>query len=198
MANADATIKAFKGIIKRPPLTEKLLGKPPFHFLFDILEEVIKVTGVGEGLYEGAELDVTALKASKEGKIAFLQKFIDMTAYASKEDVAARPSKIVAGKNPEETNEWLQLVAKLCRDKVDTSRAVSKVLKKHGGGDDDAKDKKKDKEKERRDKSSSRDREKDDKDDRRSGRDRDREKDDKEERRSRRDKDKEGSDSRSK
>ena len=36
--------------IKKPPLLEKLLNKPPFRFIHDILTEVVK-TGVFEGLY---------------------------------------------------------------------------------------------------------------------------------------------------
>ena len=44
-------------VIKKPPLTEKLLNKPPFRFLHDIITEVIKNTGFFKGLYGADELN---------------------------------------------------------------------------------------------------------------------------------------------
>lgn len=43
--------------IKKPPLTEKLLNKPPFRFLHDIITEVIKNTGSLKGLYSDTEMN---------------------------------------------------------------------------------------------------------------------------------------------
>ena len=43
--------------IKKPPLTEKLLNKPPFRFLHDIITEVIKNNGTLNGLYSDGELN---------------------------------------------------------------------------------------------------------------------------------------------
>eukprot|EP00106_Octopus_bimaculoides_P010979 XP_014778421.1 PREDICTED: TRAF3-interacting protein 1-like [Octopus bimaculoides] len=42
-------------IIVRPPLTDKLLAKPPFRFLHDIITSVIKSTGFMQGLYTSEE-----------------------------------------------------------------------------------------------------------------------------------------------
>lgn len=39
----------FSGLIERPKMTEKLLLKPPFKYLFDIIMETIKKTGWGNG-----------------------------------------------------------------------------------------------------------------------------------------------------
>ena len=49
-------------VIKKPPLTEKLLSKPPFRFLHDILTEVIKNTGVLKGLYKADEMNSENVK----------------------------------------------------------------------------------------------------------------------------------------
>ena len=43
-------------IVTRPPLTEKLLKKPPFRFLHDVISAVIKETGALKGLYTAAEM----------------------------------------------------------------------------------------------------------------------------------------------
>lgn len=62
---------------KKPPLTEKLLRKPPFRFLHDIITAVIKETGFLEGLFTDEELNSDNIK-DKEAKLAFLTKLIDV------------------------------------------------------------------------------------------------------------------------
>lgn len=49
--------------IKKPPLLEKLLNKPPFRFIHDILTEVVK-TGVFDGLYSDHELNSSNVSVS--------------------------------------------------------------------------------------------------------------------------------------
>ena len=44
-----ATAEMFGGLIERPKMTEKLLLKPPFKYIFDIVSETIKKTGWGNG-----------------------------------------------------------------------------------------------------------------------------------------------------
>lgn len=41
------TAEAFTALIEKPKMTEKLLLKPPFKYLFDIISETIKKTGFG-------------------------------------------------------------------------------------------------------------------------------------------------------
>jgi TRAF3-interacting protein 1 len=51
------TQEALGPIIKKPPLTEKHLSKPPFRYLHDMLMEINRSTGFFKGLYSGKELD---------------------------------------------------------------------------------------------------------------------------------------------
>ncbi|XP_047120116.1 TRAF3-interacting protein 1 isoform X1 [Schistocerca piceifrons] len=97
--------------IKRPPLTEKLLRKPPFRFLHDIVTCVIRETGFMNGVFSPDELNHENIK-DKESKIAFLQKLIETVKATSDSNITARPSKIVAGHEPTKTNELLQGIAK--------------------------------------------------------------------------------------
>lgn len=62
--------------IKKPALTEKLLKKPPFRFLHDIVTTTIRETGFLTGLYSEPEMHSDNIK-DREMKIAFLQKLID-------------------------------------------------------------------------------------------------------------------------
>nr|XP_057938749.1 TRAF3-interacting protein 1 isoform X2 [Doryrhamphus excisus] len=114
-------------VIKKPPLTEKLLNKPPFRYLHDIFNEIIRTTGFMKGLYKDSELKSDNVK-DKESKMVFLQKAIDVVALVSGEPLAAKPARIVAGHEPEKTNELLQCIAKCCLNKMSSEEAVKRVL----------------------------------------------------------------------
>ncbi|KAK2839539.1 hypothetical protein Q5P01_013279 [Channa striata] len=114
-------------IIKKPPLTEKLLNKPPFRYLHDIFSEVIRTTGFMKGLYGENEMKSDNVK-DKDSKIVFLQKAIDVVILVSGEPLAAKPARIVAGHEPEKTNEMLQAIAKCCLNKMSSDEAVKRVL----------------------------------------------------------------------
>ncbi|XP_055381263.1 TRAF3-interacting protein 1 [Condylostylus longicornis] len=112
--------------VKKPPLTEKLLKKPPFRFLQDIVISVIKETGCLQGLYSKTELSSEGI-TDRNAKIAFLQKLIDVLKMVSNENITARPSKIVAGHEASKTNEMLQILG-ICLDKkFDFKPAIEKV-----------------------------------------------------------------------
>ncbi|XP_045114186.1 TRAF3-interacting protein 1-like isoform X2 [Portunus trituberculatus] len=113
--------------IKRPPLTDKLLSKPPFRFLHDVVNAIITETGFLAGLYTDDELSSQNIK-DKEAKVEFLQKCIDATVLATGENLSVRPSKIVAGHEADKTNEWLQALGRAVAKNVDSSEAVSQVL----------------------------------------------------------------------
>ncbi|KAF7655582.1 hypothetical protein LDENG_00053780 [Lucifuga dentata] len=114
-------------VIKKPPLTEKLLSKPPFRYLHDIFSEVIRTTGFMKGLYGENEMKADNVK-DRDSKMAFLQKAIDVVMLVSGETLAAKPARIVAGHEPEKTNELLQAIAKCCFNKLSSEDAVKRVL----------------------------------------------------------------------
>ncbi|XP_029081150.1 TRAF3-interacting protein 1 isoform X1 [Monodon monoceros] len=121
------TQEALGKVIRRPPLTEKLLNKPPFRYLHDIVTEVIRVTGFMKGLYTDAEMKSDNVK-DKDAKISFLQKAIDVVVMVSGEPLLAKPARIVAGHEPERTNELLQRIGKCCLNKLSSDDAVKRVL----------------------------------------------------------------------
>uniref|UniRef100_A0A8D2GIW4 TRAF3-interacting protein 1 n=1 Tax=Urocitellus parryii TaxID=9999 RepID=A0A8D2GIW4_UROPR len=121
------TQEALGKVIRRPPLTEKLLSKPPFRYLHDIVTEVIRTTGFMKGLYTDVEMKSDNVK-DKDAKISFLQKAIDVVVMVSGEPLLAKPARIVAGHEPERTNELLQIIAKCCINKLSSEDAVRRVL----------------------------------------------------------------------
>ncbi|XP_054751126.1 TRAF3-interacting protein 1-like isoform X3 [Lytechinus pictus] len=161
-------------IIKKPPMTEKLLKKPPFRFLHDVFTEIIRTTGFMKGILTGEEMSSQNVK-DKDAKIALLQKIIDVVEMVTGKTLSVKPSKIVAGHEPDKTNELLQTIAIAVSKKMDSSESVQKVLNGEKGSsskpprpkrDDDKKNRdtsadkrnKENKEKERKSSSDNRDR----------------------------------------
>ena len=107
MSNWKTTADLYEGFIERPKMSEKLLSKPPFKYLFDIIMETSKKTGFANGiitmilgLYEGDELKPDYY-GEKKRKIDFLEKIIQLAEVMGGQKVAANPQKIVAGMEPE-------------------------------------------------------------------------------------------------
>ncbi|XP_015417405.1 PREDICTED: TRAF3-interacting protein 1 isoform X3 [Myotis davidii] len=85
------------------------------------------MTGFMKGLYTEAEMKSDNVK-DKDAKISFLQKAIDVVAMVSGEPLSAKPARIVAGHEPERTNELLQRIGKCCLSKLSSDDAVKRVL----------------------------------------------------------------------
>jgi TRAF3-interacting protein 1 len=127
-----ATTQAALGaIIKAPKLPEKLLKKPPFRFLHDIVTNFIKATGLMAGLYTADELD-SGKVTEKEAKVQFLQKLVSCVQYAHNVELAARPTKIITGGEAELTNEVLLKLAELT--KLPEAAVAAAVKQTLGGG----------------------------------------------------------------
>uniref|UniRef100_A0A2K6U1W6 TRAF3-interacting protein 1 n=1 Tax=Saimiri boliviensis boliviensis TaxID=39432 RepID=A0A2K6U1W6_SAIBB len=85
------------------------------------------MTGFMKGLYTDTEMKSDNVK-DKDAKISFLQKAIDVVVMVSGEPLLAKPARIVAGHEPERTNELLQIIGKCCLNKLSSDDAVRRVL----------------------------------------------------------------------
>ena len=88
-------------------MSEKLLTKPPFRYLHDIFTATMAATGYGTGLFDEAELDAKSI-VEKDQKINWLVKLISLIELVIGEEIDVKPTKIVAGHEPEKTNYLLQ------------------------------------------------------------------------------------------
>lgn len=102
----EPTVKVFSALFAKPKMNDKLLQKPPFKYLFDIVMATIQATQFGEGFFSAQELD-PGYYENRDQKIMFLRKVIDLTQFAIGKGLAAKANKIVAGLEPENTNAFL-------------------------------------------------------------------------------------------
>ncbi|KPI84205.1 hypothetical protein ABL78_6745 [Leptomonas seymouri] len=118
-------------VIEAPKLTEKLLSRPPFRFLHDIVVAVLKASSFPESLYSDDQLD-SAKVTDKKAKLEFLEQLIAVVAAGTGKPVSARAAKIAAGEEPEKTNELLQGLA-VCAG-LPAAQKQAAVSKVKGGG----------------------------------------------------------------
>lgn len=121
------TRESLSPFISKPPLTDKLLKKPPFKFLHDLITQVIKQHGLLAGLFNEHDSLSENVK-DKEAKMAFLQKVVNVMEFISGERLSIRPGKVVAGLEVANTNKLLQVIGRALANKADSSEAVAKVL----------------------------------------------------------------------
>lgn len=123
-----ATQTSLGAVISAPKLTDKLLRKPPFRFLHDVVTNFIKAANFPVGLYSDDMLDSSKC-TEKEQKLEFLQQLVNVVQNATGKSTTAKPAKIIAGAEPEGTNDLLQLLAACAAlSPKDKERAVKKTL----------------------------------------------------------------------
>uniref|UniRef100_A0A0K0FDZ4 KH domain-containing protein n=1 Tax=Strongyloides venezuelensis TaxID=75913 RepID=A0A0K0FDZ4_STRVS len=113
-----------KQIISKPILTETLLKRPPFRFLFDIINETINETSYLCDKYTKDFLDIEKLN-DKASKVSFLDDLIKIVNDDGSLD-NLKANKIVAGKDAELTNLFLQKFAKAAKDFKKTKKKKKK------------------------------------------------------------------------
>ncbi len=100
------TKQVLHGLFDRPRLTDKLLSKPPFRFLHDLVSAITASTGFAEGLYNDAELEAATI-SDKASKIVYLEKLILLVGICSGETINVRPSRVLAGKKERKPHIYL-------------------------------------------------------------------------------------------
>ncbi len=110
--NSDTarTREMMEKIVTKPKCSDKLLGKPPFRFLHDVISAVINNTGFAKDLYTEEQMNSANVK-DKASKIEYLEAIIKRVGGHLNTLVDARPAKIVAGLEAENTCRFLQLLA---------------------------------------------------------------------------------------
>lgn len=95
-------------LISKPPMRDKLLGRPPLRFLHDCVTAVTEATGFLDGVFVGPELEPKEM--DRDAKIAFIAKLVaELEARLGGVSLAINPGEVVAGKNPQRTNLMLQV-----------------------------------------------------------------------------------------
>lgn len=76
------------------------------------------LNGARQGCRQLESQSLLGFPQEKDAKMSFLQKAIDVVALVSGEPLSAKPARIVAGHDPERTNELLQVIGRCCLHKV--------------------------------------------------------------------------------
>ena len=118
-------------LITKPKLSDKLLSKPPFKFLYDIIMEVVRATGFATGLFSEEECDAAGV-SEKNQKLLYLEKIIRVVGVQLNTLVEAKAAKIISGLDAEATNRFLQFLAVAAMHAPDSSSAVRSVLEQLG------------------------------------------------------------------
>ena len=121
-------------------MQEKLLNKPPFRYLHDIVMAIRKQTGFLEGLFDEDQMVGKAIK-DKHAKVAFLERLILCVGHFYGQPMEAQPRKIVAGTLFSSSSEeckpcWLYLISRAYRS-TDANNGqlicFSRKLNRYGG-----------------------------------------------------------------
>jgi hypothetical protein len=124
------TQHTIESILTKPKCTKKLLSKPPFRFLHDIVTGVRNVTGFPKEYFTAKELN-SANFNDKASKVAFIEKLIRLVSIGVGEALPTKASKVVSGAEPLLTNLLIMEYAKLAIDgSIDREAIIARCLGK--------------------------------------------------------------------
>lgn len=121
-------------VVRKPKLTEKLLKRPPFRFLHDVISAIQDKTGFAKDLFDTDQRDAKTID-SKDSKLAYLQKILNYirtnnTNHTDNDILSdVNPLKIIAGLEPEKTNLLLQEIGKEALKHQNSNLIVKKEIK---------------------------------------------------------------------
>jgi TRAF3-interacting protein 1 len=106
-------------IFTRPKLRSRLLAKPPFRFIHDIVMSILESTNFPTNLlFTDVELDSSSFKENKQAKLAFLDKLVALVNVIRESPVEVDSRNIVAGVKPVATLSLLVEFGKLAQDEI--------------------------------------------------------------------------------
>ena len=110
----DRTRQLMSPLLERgkPKLSDKLLSRPPFRFLHDLVTELLHSTGFPGKLFTESEMEQRKDR-DRDFKLGFISKLADCLGHAKGCAVDLRPALLVAGLEPFHTNVMLHGLADL-------------------------------------------------------------------------------------
>jgi hypothetical protein len=125
----ENTKEVLRPLFAKPTLSTKLLEKPPFRFIHDIVVATLTATGFPKDFFTGFELDSSNFKENKTAKVSFLDKLIHLVNVGNGSALDVSSSKIVAGLDALNTNELLVAFARLALNKdIDKTELIQHCL----------------------------------------------------------------------
>lgn len=122
------TQQTIESILTKPKCTKKLLSKPPFRFLHDIVTGVRNVTGFPENYFTPQELNSVNFN-DKVSKVAFIEKLIRLVSIGVGEVLPTKASKVVSGAEPLLTNLLITEYARLAvNGDIDRGAIIARCL----------------------------------------------------------------------
>lgn len=130
----ECTMRMVESMIQQPQLTPKLLSKPPFRFLHDIVTSFIRTHKFPEGYFDEHELNAGNLTEIAP-KLEFLEKLLDLLSTVNQSDLSSiNPKKIVAGLEHENTNKMLQELAKAAASGISVTQITDMLEAQEAAG----------------------------------------------------------------